>query len=86
MNPDSGSVEAVKKFARAGAVAIGELIDRLPDDVKHRTAVAVAAGAVLSLGTQVDRNGGSEVFLDLVDVAGTSHRILTVTAVGKMQH
>lgn len=79
-------MKTVTEFARAGTGAIDELIATLPDDVQARLADAVAGGARLAIGMSMDGRVGSFVYLDLVDVEGTAHRTLTVTADGKVKH
>jgi hypothetical protein len=76
----------VTLFARAGALALSELVASLPDDVQQHLADAVAGGARLAIGMAMDGQGGSLVYLDLIDAADTAHRITHIPAAKLNRH
>lgn len=79
-------MRVVTDFARSGGRAAGELIGTLPDDVQARLADAVARGARLAIGVTIGAGGDSLVFLDLIDAAGTAHRVAALPATVSERH
>ncbi len=68
-------------FARAAADAMQELLETMPEHEKSAMAHAVAVGgALMSLGMTVGVNDQSLVHLDLIDIEGKPHRVLSVSA------